>query len=125
MQAWGPGWLQAAPKSLLPGDASVAGRVTVQQSSTSLPGHPHHSVCHVCQLVPGAASFPGDPVSGNWRSLGAAPSTSLSSGEVLLSAQHLQLSPAVSLLTIPVQISWLSALGAMRSRRQRCAGKSR
>lgn len=122
VQGWGPGWLQAAPK---PGDAPAAGRVTAQQGSTSLLGRPHHGVCHVCQLVPGPGSLPGDLVSGNRRSLGAAPATSPSSREVLLSAQHLQLSPAVSLLTIPVQIAWRSALGAMRSQRQRCAGKSR
>lgn len=44
---------------------------------------------------------------------------------MLLSAQHLQLGPAGSLLTIPGRFAWLSASGATRSRRQRCAGESK
>lgn len=74
---------------------------------------------------PGQGRLPGDLLSGNQRSFGAAPAASPGSREVLLSAQHLQLGPAVSPLTIPVRFAWLSASGATRSRRQRCAGESR
>lgn len=67
----------------------------VQRGGTSLPGRLQRRVCHVCQLVPGPGSLPGDLVSGNRRNLGAG---------VPLSARHLQLSPAVSLLTIPIPL---------------------
>lgn len=105
VQGWGPGCLQAAPKGhSYPGRCSVASRAAAQPSGTSPPGRLHRRVCRVCQLVPGPGSLPGDLVSGNRRNLGAAPATSPSSGDVLLSARHLQLSPAVSLLTIPIPL---------------------
>lgn len=85
------------------------------------PAVPTAAFATFCQLVPGPGSLPRRSCFWKpekpWRCPRHLP--------VLLSAQHLQLSPAVSLLTIPGQIVWRSASGATRSWRQRCASKSR
>lgn len=122
---WGLGWLHAARTSLSPGDAPTAGRVAAQPSGTSLagPSPPRR----LPRLPVGAWARQPPQRSCFWKpeKPRRCPRHLPSSGEVLLPARHLQLSPAVSPPPVPGHIAWRSAAGATRSRRQRCAGESR
>lgn len=60
-----------------------------------------------------ASSLPGDPVSGNRSSLGAAPPALQAVGGAAISP-----TPAAQPATVPIQIAWPSALGVMKSRHQ-------